>query len=172
MQQEFPEIQWSGLFVRFTPETSVETIPGEIPIYASLVFAFEAGSLLLANIPGRGWTIPGGRVEPQETPAEAAVREVFEETGARITDLELMGWYRLESLEPSSLNTPVRCVPVFAARVEGREAIPGGSESRGIRTATLEELPEVYYTWDPLIKAVCTYAFDFAASKLWLDRSS
>jgi phosphatase NudJ len=30
------------------------------------------------------WSIPGGRVEPGETLAEAAVREVFEETGVPI----------------------------------------------------------------------------------------
>jgi 8-oxo-dGTP diphosphatase len=167
MQREFPEIKWSGLFVRFTAECSMDTLPTEVPIYASLVFAFEAGALLLANIPGRGWTIPGGRIEAGETPFEAASREVFEETGACLEDLELMGWYRLESLEPSALNSPVRCVPVFAARVSAREEIPGGSESRGIRTSTFADLPQVYYTWDPLIEAVCTYAFDFAGERGW-----
>lgn len=30
------------------------------------------------------WTLPGGGVEPGETPAQAAEREVFEETGIRI----------------------------------------------------------------------------------------
>ena len=30
---------------------------------------------------GSSWSIPGGRVEPGVTLAEAAVREVFEETG-------------------------------------------------------------------------------------------
>lgn len=29
----------------------------------------------------RFWTVPGGEIEEGETPAEAAVREVFEETG-------------------------------------------------------------------------------------------
>ena len=29
------------------------------------------------------WCFPGGRIEPGETPEEAAVREVFEETGVK-----------------------------------------------------------------------------------------
>jgi 8-oxo-dGTP pyrophosphatase MutT (NUDIX family) len=33
---------------------------------------------------GSSWSIPGGRVEPGETLASAAVREVFEETGVPI----------------------------------------------------------------------------------------
>ncbi|GGM83870.1 NUDIX hydrolase [Thermopolyspora flexuosa] len=45
----------------------------------------DAGRLLLvrrARPPGAGlWSLPGGRVEPGETDAEAVVREVREETG-------------------------------------------------------------------------------------------
>lgn len=36
------------------------------------------------------WTLPGGGVEPDETSAEAAVREVWEETGLRTRVLRLL----------------------------------------------------------------------------------
>jgi 8-oxo-dGTP diphosphatase len=42
--------------------------------------------------PGRGlWSVPGGRTEPGETSAQAAVREVAEETGLRIVVEALAG---------------------------------------------------------------------------------
>lgn len=34
------------------------------------------------------WTMPGGKIEDGEAPIEAARREVFEETGLTVTDLE------------------------------------------------------------------------------------
>lgn len=42
---------------------------------------------------GSTWSIPGGRVEPGETLATAAVREVFEETGVPV---QLDGILRIE----------------------------------------------------------------------------
>jgi 8-oxo-dGTP diphosphatase len=48
----------------------------------------ERGRLLLVRRgtePGRGlWSVPGGRVEPGESDAEATAREVLEETGLRV----------------------------------------------------------------------------------------
>ena len=36
------------------------------------------------------WTLPGGGLEAEETPAEAAVREVWEETGLRVRAVRLL----------------------------------------------------------------------------------
>jgi 8-oxo-dGTP diphosphatase len=55
------------------------------PIAAVGIVCVRDGAVLLirrGNAPMRGrWAIPGGRVEPGETPAAAAVRELREETG-------------------------------------------------------------------------------------------
>jgi ADP-ribose pyrophosphatase YjhB (NUDIX family) len=54
----------------------------------------EAGRLLLVlrgNEPDRGtWSLPGGRVEAGESPEDAVVREMAEETGLDVRVLELI----------------------------------------------------------------------------------
>ncbi len=39
------------------------------------------------------WGFPGGRIEPGETIAQAAVREIFEETGLNVEVVRLLGVY-------------------------------------------------------------------------------
>ena len=55
---------------------------------AGAVVRDDAGRLLLVrrgHAPSAGlWSVPGGRVEPGETPEQAAAREVQEETGLEV----------------------------------------------------------------------------------------
>ncbi|QPC47306.1 NUDIX domain-containing protein [Mangrovibacillus cuniculi] len=51
--------------------------------------------LLMTDHPKRGIEFPGGKVEEGESLEEAAKREVFEETGANIRDLAILGHYRV-----------------------------------------------------------------------------
>jgi len=60
------------------------------------------------------WTLPGGRVEPRESPLAALHREIMEETGCRIAIERLVGTY--SRLDEDDL------VLLFAARIVERTA--------------------------------------------------
>jgi 8-oxo-dGTP pyrophosphatase MutT (NUDIX family) len=69
------------------------------------VLVFDAhGRLLMAHATGRRyWDIPKGAAEPGETPREAALRELREETGlvlapARLTEIGLRRYYAGKAL--------------------------------------------------------------------------
>ena len=55
--------------------------------------AFDGRRFLMVYHPGRGgWEMPGGHVEPGETPEEAAVREFMEESGYEIDIVDRMDY--------------------------------------------------------------------------------
>ncbi len=70
----------------------------DLRVSAYAVVTDEAGRLLLPHWSegGRqGWTMPGGGIDPGEHPADAAVREVYEETGYHV---ELDGLLGVDSI--------------------------------------------------------------------------
>jgi len=44
----------------------------------------DGGKVLLVQKPDGRWDLPGGRMEPEETPQESLIRETFEEIGVMI----------------------------------------------------------------------------------------
>ncbi len=73
--------------------------PGEM-IATALVLAFDRERLLQTHLAARGWDIVGGHIEPGESPEEAARREAYEEAGARLKELHVLGYQRLRLLGP------------------------------------------------------------------------
>src|SRR5262249_13715290 len=54
----------------------------------------DAGRLLLVRHSNGGvWVAPGGSLEPDELPADAVVRETWEETGLLVEPVRLTGVY-------------------------------------------------------------------------------
>ena len=45
----------------------------------------DGGRVLFVKHPTRGWEIPGGHLEPDETPEQALLRELKEETGVELS---------------------------------------------------------------------------------------
>jgi ADP-ribose pyrophosphatase YjhB (NUDIX family) len=63
----------------------------EVPTVSILTFDSARRVLLVRHAEGNDWTTPGGMIEPYETPSDAAVREMWEETGLFVTLTRVVG---------------------------------------------------------------------------------
>lgn len=66
--------------------------------------------LLMERADGSGWCLPCGFVEPNETPAEATIREAYEETGLHIQVRQLVGVFTRKPGLQFGLHTTVAIV--------------------------------------------------------------
>ena len=62
-----------------------------VPSVTALVFDDDGRILLVRHSNGGVWVAPGGAIDPGETPQDAVVREVWEETGLRVKPMHLCG---------------------------------------------------------------------------------
>jgi 8-oxo-dGTP diphosphatase len=88
--------------------------------------------------PGAGlWSIPGGRIEPGETDAEALVREMLEETGLAVMVGPLIGRVRRPGLDGAVID-----IRDYAATVTGGTLRPGddAADARWVEAADLDSL--------------------------------
>jgi 8-oxo-dGTP diphosphatase len=79
------------------------------------------------------WELPGGKVEPGETPEEALVREIAEELGCRVA---VVGWLAGSSPISDGLRLEV-------ARVDLVDGEPDPVEHDRVRWLTADRLEEV-----------------------------
>jgi 8-oxo-dGTP diphosphatase len=116
-------------------------VSGSVIPCVGAVVTDRQGRLLMikrGHEPGAGlWSIPGGRIEPGETDAEALVREMSEETGLAVEVGRLIG--RVQRPGP---NGTVIDISDYAATVSGGTLRPGddAADARWVETADLDSL--------------------------------
>jgi len=96
------------------------------PILAASAACFRDGKLLLARraVPPNLWTLPGGRVESGEAAADAARRELLEETGVEAEIAGFAGFREMLLKNASGIIERHFVILSFAARWQGGEARP------------------------------------------------
>jgi 8-oxo-dGTP diphosphatase len=83
--------------------------------------------------PGTGWGIPGGFIEAGEQPDEAVRRELREEVGLELADVEVVA--------TRAFKKPRQIEIVFRCRPEG-DALPQSIEIRRASWFAIDSLPE------------------------------
>ncbi|MEJ2711515.1 MAG: NUDIX domain-containing protein [Anaerolineales bacterium] len=91
---------------------------------------FSAGQFVMVRHKDRGWEFPGGRRQGNETYQETAAREILEETGARIKEIQGMGHY---------VDSAGRLTVIAYAEVSSFEATPEPGEITEL--ALFKEIP-------------------------------
>lgn len=89
------------------------------------------------------WALPGGYVDPDETPAECALREVYEETGLTTELTRCIGLYHQKAWFNGGIH-----VAVFAGRSLHGQITPQLAEVTDARFFPLSALPVELAWWD------------------------
>jgi len=90
------------------------------------------------------WGLPGGAIEPDETPLSALKREVKEETSIIIDEAKAMALYCGPSQRftyPNGDRVQGHSVAFIVSKWSGRP-LPDGGEGLALEFFTIEELPE------------------------------
>src|SRR5580692_11418872 len=145
-------------------------VSGSVIPCVGAVIKDDQGRLLLikrGHEPGAGlWSIPGGRIEPGETDAEALVREMREETGLAVQAGPLLGTVRRPvpggpAAAGGQDSSAVLDIRDYAATVTGGTLRPGddAAEARWVAVSELASLPiteglvEALTSWGVLSQA-------------------
>jgi 8-oxo-dGTP pyrophosphatase MutT (NUDIX family) len=112
-----------------------------VPSVTAAVFD-EAGRVLMVKHSDRRlWVLPGGSIDPGETPADAVVRETWEETNLRAEITALIGVFSGPEflVKYENGDEVIYVMSVFECRVVGGKPKPDGEETLEVRYFTQDE---------------------------------
>jgi mutator protein MutT len=126
----------------------------------------ERGEVLLQRRSDNGqWGLPGGVTDPNESPAQAVVREVYEETGLIVRPRRCVALIKFDMFYPNKDHLQPT-VAVFECEIVSGELKNLDGESLELRFFALEDVPDsdmlkpypreifaqhfskVYFEWD------------------------
>jgi 8-oxo-dGTP diphosphatase len=91
--------------------------------------------LICYNSWRKQWELPAGRREGDETPKECANRELYEETGQIVPNLEFKGLLKVKN----TLNGTIKFNPVYYTTIEKLQPFRENKETSAIKLWDLRE---------------------------------
>ena len=116
-----------------------------LPAAAGIVRDGAGRVLLIRRGDGRGWSLPGGVMEPSESIVACLVREVWEETGLEVEPRRLVGIYSDPAFMHFAYGNGDRVhfmSATFDCRVVGGSLRADGEESLEVVYFAPEALPQ------------------------------
>ena len=116
-----------------------------ILISAMILVLDEADRLLFQHRAGTGaWHVPGGYMEPGEAIEDTARREVLEETGLQVGEMELLGVFSGQDFywEYPNGDQVYNVTVAFITRDVRGELSADGTEGVDVRFIELDALPD------------------------------
>lgn len=99
------------------------------------VIKCNAKYLLCYNTWRKQWELPAGQREKNEMSKDCAIRELYEETGQIVSDLEFKGLLKVKNLS----NDEVKYNPIYFTTLEELQPFQKNSETSEIKLWDLKE---------------------------------
>ncbi|WP_245811707.1 NUDIX domain-containing protein [Paraburkholderia megapolitana] len=115
------------------------------PSVAAVIHDHTGRLLLQEKSSGEAWSLPAGGVELGESPQEAIIREVMEETGYAVEIhriLGVFGGHTFRYTYPSGDQVEYM-VTLFQCKIIGASGIPTDSETKSTRYFDRRDMPEL-----------------------------
>jgi len=119
----------------------------EVPTVSIITFDDAQRVLLVRHAEGNDWSTPGGMIEPYEIPADAAVREIWEETGLYVELTRLIGVFGGDACTSTYSN---------GDKLSWISTVFAGKPMRGhLRPDGVETLDARYFSADDMARVRC-----------------
>ena len=116
-----------------------------LPSVAAVIMDSEGKILLQEKAGGEAWSLPAGGIEPGESPQQAVIREVLEETGLHVSVERILGVVGGADFRYQYPNNDVveYTGVIFRCRVIGVSVPPCDSETVSVEYFSEQNMPRL-----------------------------